>query len=214
MKKVVLIGATGYVGSEILKELLSRGYEVTAVARSVDKIEIKDSKLKTVAANVTDTKAMINIIAGHDAVVSAFNAGWTNPNIYNDFLQGSKAIETATKEAGVDRYIVVGGGGSLYIDGKQIVDGADFPAEIKPGATAARDYLNLLKSESALDWTFLSPSLNLFPGERTGKYRIGHESPVFDEKGNSNISTADLAVAIVDELEKHQFSRQRFTAGY
>lgn len=214
MKKVVLIGATGYVGSEILKELLSRGYEVTAVARSVDKIEIKDSKLKTVAANVTDTKAMINIIAGHDAVVSAFNAGWTNPNIYNDFLQGSKAIETATKEAGVDRYIVVGGGGSLYIDGKQIVDGADFPAEIKPGATAARDYLNLLKSESTLDWTFLSPSLNLFPGERTGKYRIGHESPVFDEKGNSNISTADLAVAIVDELEKHQFSRQRFTAGY
>lgn len=214
MKKVVLIGATGYVGSEILKELLSRGYEVTAVARSVDKIGIKDSKLKTVAANVTDTKAMINIIAGHDAVVSAFNAGWTNPNIYNDFLQGSKAIETATKEAGVDRYIVVGGGGSLYIDGKQIVDGADFPAEIKPGATAARDYLNLLKSESTLDWTFLSPSLNLFPGERTGKYRIGHESPVFDEKGNSNISTADLAVAIVDELEKHQFSRQRFTAGY
>lgn len=214
MKKVVLVGATGFVGSEILKELLSRGYKVTAIARSTGKITIKDNNLQTVAADITDTKALAKVISGHDAVVSAFNAGWTNPNIYNDFLQGSKDIEAATKEAGVDRYIVVGGAGSLYIDGQQLVEGSGFPAEIKAGATAARDYLNLLKSESTLDWTFVSPSINLFPGERTGKYRTGLENPVFDEKGESSISVQDLAVAIVDELEKHQFPKQRFTAGY
>lgn len=214
MKKVVLIGATGFVGSEILKELLSRNYNVTAVARSVDKIATKDNNLNVVAADVTNTGAMSSIIQGNDAVISAFNAGWTNPNLYDDFLNGSKAIEAATKQAGVDRYIVVGGAGSLYIDGKQLVDGPDFPAEIKPGATAARDYLGLLKKESSLDWTFVSPSINLFPGERTGKYRTALTNPVFDEKGNSSISVQDLAVAIVDELEKHQFSRQQFTAGY
>ena len=214
MIKVVLIGATGFVGSEILKELLSRNYNVTAVARSVDKIATKDNNLNVVAADVTNTSAMSSIIQGNDAVISAFNAGWTNPNLYDDFLNGSKAIEAATKQAGVDRYIVVGGAGSLYIDGKQLVDGPNFPAEIKPGATAARDYLGLLKKESSLDWTFVSPSINLFPGERTGKYRTALTNPVFDEKGNSSISVQDLAVAIVDELEKHQFSRQQFTAGY
>lgn len=214
MKKITLVGATGFVGSQILKELLSRGYEVTAIARSIAKIEEKNNNLHIVAADVTDTEALSEAIKGSDAVISAFNAGWTNPNIYQDFIDGSKAIETATKEAGVSRYITVGGAGSLFIGENQIVESPDFPAEIKAGATAARDYLNMLKEASTLDWTFVSPSINLFPGERTGKYRTGTENPVFDEKGESSISVQDLAVAIVDELDNHQFSRQRFTAGY
>ncbi|WP_029904835.1 NAD(P)-dependent oxidoreductase [Prevotella sp. 10(H)] len=212
--KVALIGATGFVGSHLLQELINRGYEVTALARSVDKIPVKDGKPKTVAVDVTDVKALTEAIKGSDALVSAFNAGWSNPNIYDDFIKGSEAIQQAAKDAGVKRYITVGGGGSLFIDGKQIVDGPDFPDKFKAGATAARDYLNILKKETTLDWTFVSPALDMFPGERTGKYRLATESPVFNEKGDSVISVQDLAVAIVDELENHKYSRQRFTAGY
>ena len=212
--KVALIGATGFVGSHLLEELVNRGYDVTALARSVEKIPVKNGKPKTVAIDVTDTKALAEAIKGNDIVLSAFNAGWSNPNIYNDFMKGSQAIENAVKAAGVKRYVVVGGAGSLFIDGKQIVDAPDFPSQFKDGATAARDYLNILLKEAELDWTFVSPALDMYPGKRTGKYRLGTESPVFNDKGDSVISVQDLAVAIVDELENHKFSRQRFTAGY
>lgn len=212
--KVALIGATGFVGSHLLAELVNRGYEVTALARSVEKIPVKDGKPKTAAIDVTDTKALVQAIKGNDVVLSAYNAGWSNSNIYNDFMKGSKAIEEAVKEAGIKRYIVIGGAGSLYIDGKQIVDSPDFPAQFRDGAKAARDYLTALLSEKDLDWTFVSPALDMFPGERTGKYRLETEHPVFDEKGDSVISVQDLAVAVIDELENHKFSRQRFTIGY
>lgn len=212
--KVALIGATGFVGSNLLQELVSRGYDVTAVARSVEKILIKEDNLKTVAVDVTDVTALTAVLKGNDVVLSAFNAGWKNPNIYDDFIKGSEAIQQAVKEAGVKRYIVVGGGGSLFIDGKQIVDDPGFPDRFKAGATAARDYLNLLKKETQLDWTFVSPALDMFPGERTGKYRLGTDSPVFNDKGDSEISVQDLSVAIVDEIENRKFIRQRFTAGY
>ncbi|MDR1505284.1 MAG: NAD(P)H-binding protein [Prevotella sp.] len=215
--KVALIGATGFVGSHLLQELVNRGFEVTAVARSVDKIPMKDGKPKAVAADVTDVKALAAVLKGNDVVLSAFNPGWSNPNIYNDFMKGSEAIQQAVKEAGVKRYVMIGGAGSLYIDGQQIVDGADFPESIKPGATAARDYLDVLKEEKDLDWTMFSPAINMHPGiktGRTGKYRLGTDEPVFDKDGESVLSVEDLAVAVVDEIENHKFSRQRFTAGY
>ncbi|MDR3056662.1 MAG: NAD(P)H-binding protein, partial [Prevotella sp.] len=145
MKKVALIGATGFVGSHLLTELVNRGYEVTAFARSIDKISVNNGNPKTVALDVTDSKALATALKGNDIVVSAFNPGWTNPNIYNDFMNGCEAIQKAVKEAGIKRYITIGGAGSLYIDGKQIVDGEDFPESIKPGATAARDYLDVIK---------------------------------------------------------------------
>lgn len=215
--KVALIGATGFVGSHLLQELVNRGFEVTAVARSVDKIPVKDGKPKAVAADVTDVKALASVLKGNDVVLSAFNPGWSNPNIYNDFMKGSEAIQQAVKEAGVKRYVMIGGAGSLYIDGQQIVDGADFPESIKPGATAARDYLDVLEKEKDLDWTMFSPAINMHPGiktGRTGKYRLGTDEPVFDKDGESVLSVEDLAVAVVDEIENHKFSRQRFTAGY
>lgn len=215
--KVALIGATGFVGSHLLQELVNRGFEVTAVARSVDKIPVKDGKPKAVAADVTDVKTLASVLKGNDVVLSAFNPGWSNPNIYNDFMKGSEAIRQAVKEAGVKRYVMIGGAGSLYIDGQQIVDGADFPESIKPGATAARDYLDVLKKEKDLDWTMFSPAINMHPGiktGRTGKYSLGTDEPVFDKDGESVLSVEDLAVAVVDEIENHKFSRQRFTAGY
>lgn len=215
--KVALIGATGFVGSHLLQELVNRGFEVTALARSVDKIPVKDGQPKAVAADVTDVKALAAVLKGNDVVLSAFNPGWSNPNIYNDFMKGSEAIRQAVKEAGVKRYVMIGGAGSLYIDGRQIVDGADFPESIKPGATAARDYLDVLKKEKELDWTMFSPAINMHPGiktGRTGKYRLGTDEPVFDKDGESVLSVEDLSVAVVDEIENHKFSRQRFTAGY
>lgn len=217
MKRVALIGATGFVGSHIVKELLSRGYPVTAIARSAGDVTIKDGNLRVVEVDVLNTEKLTSVIEDCDIVVSAFNAGWGNPNIYQDFLNGYRSIEKAVGDSNVDRYIVIGGAGSLYIDGKQIVDGPDFPDKFKGGATAARDYLNQLKKNEELDWTYFSPAIDMGPHVktgRTGKYRLGTDEPVFDTDGESVLSVEDLAVVIVDEIEKRRFSRQRFTAGY
>jgi putative NADH-flavin reductase len=213
--KLALIGATGFVGKAVLNEALQRGYDVTAIARDPKKVETASDKLTLKAADVLDTESLAVALKGHDAVVSAYNAGWTNPNLYDDFVKGSEAIQQAVKQAGVKRLLVVGGAGSLYAaPGLQLVDSPQFPAEWKAGATAARDYLNTLKKETELDWTFLSPAINLHPGERTGKFRLGTEEPVFNEKGVHEISVEDLAVAILDELENNQFVKRRFTVGY
>jgi putative NADH-flavin reductase len=216
--KIALIGATGNVGKTILNEALQRGHEVTAIARNPEKLDISNDKLTVKAADVFDVDHLADILAGHDAVISAYNSGWTNPNIYADFIAGSEAIQKAVKQAGVKRLLVIGGAGSLEIaPGVQLVDSPDFPAAYKPGATAARDYLNILKKEEELDWTFLSPAINMHPdahGKRTGKFRLGTDQPVFNEKGENFILIEDLAVAIIDELENNQFIKRRFTVGY
>jgi putative NADH-flavin reductase len=211
--KIAVIGATGFVGPELVKEGLLRGHEITAIARNTDKVK-KEAGITPVAADVYDVNALASALSNHDAVINSFNAGWTNPNLYNDFLQGSRNIQEATKKAKVKRFISIGGAGSLFIDGKQLVDSPDFPKEYYPGASSARDYLTELRKEKDLDWTFVSPAINLHPGERTGQFRLGTESPVFDTEGKSNISTADLAVAIFNELENNQFVKARFTLGY
>src|SRR5690606_26018494 len=127
--KIALIGASGFVGSAISKELLQRGHSVTAIVRNKEKIPAMEN-LAVVSANVLDENETVKALAGHDAVVSAYNAGWTNPNLYNDFLTGSKAIQSAVKKAGIKRLIVIGGAGSLFIaPGKQLVDTADFPQD-------------------------------------------------------------------------------------
>jgi len=215
--KTALIGASGFVGTAILEELLNRGHEVTAIVRSPEKIKIDNNNLFVKGVDVNDTLALIETLKGSDAVISAYNSGWTNPNLYHDFIAGSEAIQKAVKASGVDRLIVVGGAGSLEIDGKQLVDGPDFPADYKAGATAARDYLTSLKQEEDLQWSFFSPAIEMHPGittGRTGKYRLGTNSPVFNEDGRSTLSVQDLAMVIVDELENNKHPRQRFTAGY
>jgi len=215
--KTALIGASGFVGTAILEELLNRGHEVTAIVRSPEKIKIDNNNLFVKGVDVNDTLALIETLKGSDAVISAYNSGWTNPNLYHDFIAGSEAIQKAVKASGVNRLIVVGGAGSLEIDGKQLVDGPDFPADYKAGATAARDYLTSLKQEEDLQWSFFSPAIEMHPGittGRTGKYRLGTNSPVFNEDGRSTLLVQDLAMAIVDELENNKHPRQRFTAGY
>jgi putative NADH-flavin reductase len=211
---IALIGATGFVGSALLEELLRRGHQVRALLRDPAKLAARTG-LQARAVDVLADGDLAAQLDGVDAVVSAFNAGWGNPNLHDDFLRGSDAIAAAARKAGV-RLIAVGGAGSLFIaPGQQLVDSPAFPAEWKQGALAAREALNRLRADTtALDWTFVSPAMHLAPGERTGRYRLGGEEPVLDAKGESHISVADLAVAIVDELETPRHRRGRFTAGY
>ncbi|MGV3558277.1 NAD(P)-dependent oxidoreductase [Larkinella arboricola] len=213
--KIALIGASGYVGSSLLTEALNRGHEVTAIVRHPEKVTVENDRLTVLRGDAQQEDEVASLVAGHDAVVSAYNPGWDNPNIYNDSLVGLQAIQSGTRKAGVKRLLVVGGAGSLEIaPGVQLVDTPQFPEAWKAGALAARDYLTILRKETELDWTFLSPAILLEPGERTGKFRLGTEQPVFDANGNSKISVNDLAVALLDELENSQFMRQRFTLGY
>lgn len=215
-KKVAVIGATGFVGTQVVKELENRGYAVEAIVRDSSKVE-QTANVTAKSIDVNNIDDLAEALKGNDAVISTFNAGWTNPNLYNDFLNGSKNIEKAVEKSGVKRFITVGGAGSLFIDGKQLVDGQDFPADIKPGATAARDYLDEIKQNETLDWTFFSPAIEMHQGTagvRTGKYRTSLESPVFDENGRSILSVEDVAVVLVDELEQNNHIRERFTAAY
>ena len=217
MKKVAVIGATGFVGTQVVKELANRGYFVNALARNTSKIE-ESENVKAIAVDVYNTSELSEILKGNDAVISAFNPGWTNPNIFEDFLKGAESIEKAVEESGVKRFITVGGAGSLYIaENLQLIDTPEFPAEIKPGAEAARQYLEMIKKNEILDWTFFSPAIEMHQGTagvRKGTYRTALENPVFDENGRSVLSVEDVAVALVDELENGKFVKQRFTAAY
>ena len=216
--KIALIGATGYVGSAVLNEALERGHELTAIARNTSKVAVDHEKLSLVQADVRESNKLAEALKDHDVVISAYNSGWSNPDIYEEFLEGSNAIQEAVKKAEVKRLIVVGGAGSLYIDEQtQLIDTPDFPDAIKGGATAARDYLNQIKEEEELDWTFFSPAPGMFPGnppERRGTYRTGLETPVFDENNQSVISVEDAAVALIDEAEEPKHIKRRFTAAY
>lgn len=211
--KIALIGASGFVGSALLKEAARRNHSITAFARNADKIGAEPGVTRK-SIDVNDQAALETALAGHDLILSAFNGGWSDPDIYRKHMVGSKAIADTSAKLGV-RLIEIGGAGSLYApDGTQFVDGADFPAQFKQGATAARDVLTALKSSSGLDWTYVSPPFSFQQGTRTGNYRTGHDHPVFDEQGQSQISVEDFAVAVLDEAEKHKFPMQRFTVGY
>ena len=213
--KVALIGASGFVGTQVLKEALRRGHEVLAIVRHPEKISITDPKLTVKKGDVWNIAETAALLKGNDAVISAYNPGWGDADIYNNFIKGAEAIQQATKNAGVKRLLVIGGAGSLEIKpGVQLVDTAEFPAEWKQGALAAREYLNILKKEHDLDWTFLSPAIILHPGERTGKYRIGTDQPLFDKNNKCEISVEDLAVALIEELENRSFIKKRFTVAY
>ena len=209
--KIALIGASGFVGSAILNEAVSRGHSVTAIVRNVSKVAAHP-QVTAVAVDAQNPQALTEVLKGHDRVISAYNPGWTEPDLYNQFLQGSRTIVEGVRVSGTRRLLVVGGAGSLFVaPGVQLVDTPEFPAEWKNGALAARDALNELRTESSLDWTFLSPAILLQPGKRTGQYRLGTEAPLMNGDQPGSISVEDMAVAIVDELETPRHVQQRFT---
>ena len=203
--KYAVIGGTGYVGDAVVRELAARGHNITAFARNPAKV-LAAANVRAVAADVTAADFAAQL-AGFDAVVSAFNPGWTNPHIARDFRAGYAAILAAAKAAQVPYLLAVGGAGSLYVaPGVQLIDTPAFPQEIYDGANAARELLRDLQARDDLNWSLISPPARLgaeagFSEERTGKYRLGQDDLLMDGDAPAGISVADLAVAIADDVE-------------
>jgi len=216
MKKIVLIGASGFVGSAILNEALDRGHKVTAVVRHPEKITAVHKNLVIKQLDVSFTERVTEVSKGVDAVISAYNPGWKNPKIAEETTKVYKAILNGVKQAGVKRLLVVGGAGSLFISpGKRIMDAGSMPESYLPAVRAlAEVYLIDLMAEKSIDWVFFSPAGMIEPGLRTGKFRLGKDDLIVNEKGESKISVQDYAVAMIDELEKPVHHRERFTIGY
>lgn len=203
MSRIALIGASGEVGSRLLKELSTRGHSVTAIARHPERIATLPG-ITAVRGDTADRANLARLLRGHDAVISAVRFADSDP---------ADLIE-AVRAAGVKRYLVVGGAGSLEVaPGQRLIDLPDFPEAYRPEAEGGAVFLDRLRQESGLDWTFLSPSAEFGPGERTGRFRLGLDTLLSNEHG-SRISYEDYAVALVDEIEQPAHSRQRFTVGY
>lgn len=212
--KIALLGASGFVGSALLNEALNRGHHVTGIVRDPEELPKRDG-LTAKAGDVYDSQNLAALIRNHDAVISAFNPGWKDPNLYSDQVRGTKSIIAAIKKAQIKRVLWVGGAGSLKTKtGLRLVDSSDFPSAVKPGSLATAEALEELKSEPELEWTFLAPSAEMRPGQRTGKFRLGTNGLLTDSQGHSRISVEDYAVAMLDELEKSKHIRQQFTVGY
>lgn len=216
MKKIVLIGASGFVGTAILKEALNRGIKVTALVRNLEKIQISNLNLTVVKGDVTDKETIKNIIKDTDAVISAYNPGWTNPNIYEETLKNYPILLDTVKEAGAKRLLIVGGAGTLFVaPGLRVVDSGAIPDAIMGGVKSLGEfYLNTLVNEKNIDWVFFSPAGSLEDGKRTGVYRLGKDDLIVDENKQSKISVQDYAKAMIDEFETPQHHKERFTIGY
>ena len=211
--KLALFGATGSIGSRILEEALGRGHEVVAIARDPSKLAGRD-RLSVSVGDIADADGYAPALQGADAVIVSVSprgntTGAQLVALTNDLLANLPTL-------GVKRLLWVGGAGSLEVaPGVRAVDTPDFPAEYKPEALALGEVLDTLRAASTgLDWTFISPSFVITPGERTGKYRLGGDAPLFDAEGNSHISNEDFAVALLDRVEKNDAPRRRITVGY
>ncbi|ENY6783730.1 MULTISPECIES: NAD(P)-dependent oxidoreductase [Providencia] len=212
--KISIIGATGFVGRALVAEALLRHHQVTAISRHSNQLS-QHAHLITAAGNITDIPWLTSRLKGQDVVISAFNGGWQNPNLYQDTVAGNLAILHAVQKSMVKRFIVVGGAGSLKTTaGIDLIDSPDFPAEIKPGAQAMREFKNQLQSIDSLDWTYVSPAAMLEEGERTETFRLGGNQLLMNGNTPAKISVEDFAVAILDEVNNSQFIRQQFTAAY
>ena len=205
---VVLYGASGKAGSRILRELESRGHQVTAAARNPEKIP---TGIRTVRDDLSSVDRIAATIAGADALVSAYGP----PPGDTDALLGVTARQIeAARRAGVPRLIVVGGAASLEVaPGVTLLESGHLPAPWLAIAASHAKALELLRA-SGINWTYFSPAGSFEPGERTGKFRLGNDSLIMDDKGQSRISLEDYAIALVDELEKPAHEHARFTIGY
>lgn len=208
--KVAIIGASGFIGSAILNEALSRGHDITAIVRNPEKVTVSDPRLNVKKGDIIKEEELISLLKGNEAVISAYSA-----NDSSTYVKAITSIINATKKAGITRLLAVSGAGSLEVKpGVQLLDTPEFPAEWKDGATATRDAFDVIKQVTDLDWSVLSPAMVIEPGPRTGVFRLGKDQVLFNDKGESKISTADFAVALLDELERPAHIKQRFTLAY
>ena len=214
--KIAVIGATGFVGSQITNELVTRNLDVVGISRRVQPSD--KSNLQYAKVDVNDVNALTEVLKGTDVVVNAFSPVADNQNLLEDFMNGSKAIQQAVKNAGVNRFIIVGGGGSLINEnGEQVIDTLPQDLPFIPKAKATRAYFEVIKEENKLDWAYFSPALEMNSSisiGRTGQYRLGTDYPVMNEEGRNILSVEDVAVVIADEVENPKHHQVRFTAGY
>jgi hypothetical protein len=202
--KVAIIGGTGRAGTEISAELARRGHQVTAISRHPENA-VKVDGVTAVAGDVQHTDALVEAIKGHDVVVSAVMFSDTDP----------ASLVGVVRDSGVPRYLVVGGAGSLEVaPGVALITTPEFPEAYKAEAGKGADFLTYLRGVDDIDWTFLSPSAYFFVGDRKGSFRLGKDELLADADGNSSISYADYAIALVDEIETPKHSKARFTVGY
>ncbi|MDN0076916.1 NAD(P)-dependent oxidoreductase [Crenobacter sp. SG2303] len=202
--KIAIIGVTGRAGSRIAAEALSRGHQVTGIVRHPEQAGTP-AGVSLVKADAADPVQLVEALRGHDAVISSAR------------FQTVKAapLLAALKAAEVPRLLVVGGAASLEVElGAILLDSPGFPAEYRVEAEPGKQFLDDLRGETDIDWTFLSPSALFAPGERTAQFRLGKDQLLCDTQGKSHISMEDYAIAMIDELEHPQHSRQRFTVGY
>ena len=216
MGKIVLIGASGFVGSVILKEALDRGHKVTAVVRHPEKITTIHENLIVKQGDVSLTETVTEVCKCADVVISAYNPGWRNPDIAKETASVYRTILEGVRKSGVKRFLVVGGAASLFVSpGKRLMDAGIIPESFQPAVRALADvYLIDLMAEKNIDWVFFSPAGIIEPGLRTGKFRLGKDDLIVNEKGESKISVEDYAVAMIEEVEKPAHHRERFTIGY
>jgi putative NADH-flavin reductase len=208
--KVVLFGATGKSGSRLMKELVSRGHKVTAVARDVSKLPAS-SDVAVKQDDLSDVGRTAEVVRGADAVISAY----APPANDTDALIGvtQRQVE-AVRQAGVDRLLVVGGAGGLEVaPGVSLIDSGYLPEPYLPIAKSHVKALEVLQ-KSDIDWTYVAPAAYFEPGTRTGKFRVGSNELLTAANGESRISMEDYAIALVDELEKGANRRKRVSVGY
>ncbi|EFH84281.1 NAD(P)-dependent oxidoreductase [Ktedonobacter racemifer] len=211
--KIALFGANGMIGQRIAREATERGHQVTAIVRNPSSFTECLQNLSVAQGDASDPESVAKVAAGHDLVVSAL--GPAHGALPESFVEMTRTLIDGVKRTGVQRLIAVGGAGSLEVaPGVQLMDTPEFPSALQGIARAHHDALNLYLGEKDLDWTNISPAALIEPGQRTGKYRTGKDQLVTNDKGESRISAEDFAIAIIDEVEKPRFSRQRFTAAY
>jgi uncharacterized protein len=207
---VALYGSTGKAGSRILKELISRGHRVTAISRNPAKLQ-GITGISTKKDDLSDVGKTAEIIRGADAVISAYGPPQDNTE---EIVEVTQRLVKAVERAGNMRLLVVGGAGGLNVaPGVTLIDSGYLPDAYKPIAESHVRALNVLRA-SAIDWTYLAPAAYFEPGERTGKFRLGKDELIANEKQESRISMEDYAIALVNEIEKPEHRKQRFSVGY
>ena len=211
--KIAVFGAGGRIGSRIVDEALNRGHDVTAVVRHPENYTKIHTHLKVAKGDLFNSQDVETGAFDQDAVVSAYSpAAGIPPSTITEL---AVPLINGLKQAHVKRLIIVGGAGSLEVaPGLQLVDTPDFPAIYKPVSLAHREALKIYQKENDLDWTFVSPSAVIEPGERTGKFRTGTNQLLSDANGKSFITMEDYAVAVIDEIESPLHIREIMTAGY
>lgn len=211
--ELVILGASGFIGSAITAEALSRGYQVTAVVSRPERITAQPG-LTVLGLDINDTAALTRLLQHKAVVISAFS-GHAQQDVKAYYLHAFNSVLAAATAARVGRLLVVGGAASLLLpDNSRLLDSPQFPAEYRATAEGAAEALQLLQQQQVIDWSFLSPAAEIFEGEKTGVFRLGLDHLLTDDKGNSRISTADYAVALLDEVEQVKHKNQRFTLAY